>query len=880
MTRSKQLDLAALTALAALALAAPRPVAAQEHLPRASEGIVLATPSVTEVGDATALSVNPANLGFLDSWSVVYAGAWLQTDQRHLAGQGHGIFLAAPLGPFGLGVSTEFMTAPDDVKDWQGLDARVRFSIGVSLNPIRAMGIGFAYRTFFAYDLGDIDTFDLSLSVRPVNYLALAFVMSDVNAPDARFGATTDAAGTEIGPRKEAIPRKFTVGLTVRPLADDRWSLGGELSYAYGDVKAWELDPDTGAYAFRSDELRRTDAAAFLSVMPIDGVTLRARFGAEGLRNDRIENGYFLDASLSIDTQRFPLGLQAGTAFKLAPDGGRGLEAVTWSARFSGDEPPTIPFHLPPRRVAVFAIEKSMDTYEFGDFVELLQRIEDDAGVDWVLLEPDADTLDLDKAQDVRRAIVRLKAAGRRTACYLTEATSSVYLACAAADYVWLNPAGGVRLQGISTKSIHFKSLLDKLGVAADIVRIGEYKSAPEQFTNEAPSDPSMQAMNRYIDSVYERVVGNLQKDRRLKDHDAAVKALEAGPYTANEALAAGLVDALVPADAVEAELEKAADRPVALDEKYGDRPFRHRAYIDAPAVAVVHIEGDLVDGESLDVPILDLHFSGAKTVTEELKKLAESPDIQAVVLRIDSPGGSALASDLIWRQVMLLREKKPVIASLGAVAASGAYYIASAADFIYAEPTTLTGSIGIFYGKADVSGLLDKVGIDVTTFKRGAHADMESWTRPYTPEERRKLLGQISEFYNLFLDRVVEGRGRGFTREVVDKRGRGRIWSGADAKQHLLVDELGGYAEALSRAKQLAFVADDTEVFHVPKPHKGLIARFAKMLRASTRAPSPTETMLDIPTLRRTLRAAVPFAFADQGAPQARLPFGIIEGE
>jgi protease-4 len=873
--KMSRIQTALLAAAAALVVLAPGAARAQSHIPRATEGIVLATPSITEIGDATALSVNPANLGFLDAWNIVYAGAWLNSGQRHLAGQGHGIFLAAPLGPFGLGISTEFLNTPEDVKEWQGLDWRARFSIGLSVNPIRAMGIGITYRTFFRYDLGDIDTFDLSLSVRPVNYLALGFVLSDVNAPEASFAATRVAGNVVIPARTEAVPRRFTVGLTVRPLADDRWALGGELSYAYGDVKTYDLE--TGL--FRPTEIRRTDAAAFLSIMPVDGISLRTRFGAEGLRDDDTTNGYFLDVSLSIDSRRFPLGLQGGTAFKLN-DEGAGLEAVTWSARLGGDEPPTVPFHLPPERAVVFALEDKPDAYRYAEIIELMQRIEDDGGVDWVVLKPEADSLNMDQAQGLRRALIRVKAAGRRTACYLTEATSSVYTACAAADHVWLNPAGGVRLQGIKTYSIHFKSLLDKIGVAADIVRIGEYKSAPEQVTHDAPTEPAAQAMNRYLDSIHDRIVGNLQKDRDFSDRETAIKAFEGGPYTATEALAAGLVDKLVPLDAFEDELEKIADRPVSLDDGYGDTPFRHRAYLDAPAVAVVHIEGDLIDGESLEVPILDMKFTGAKTMTAELRKLADSPDIQAVVLRINSPGGSALASDLIWREVMRLREKKPVIASLGAVAASGAYYIASAADVIYAEPTTLTGSIGIFYGKADVSGLLDKVGIDVTTFKRGVHADMESWTRPYTPEERRKLLGQISEYYNLFLDRVVEGRGRGFTREIADKRGRGRIWSGADAKQHLLVDEVGGYADALDRARQVGFVARDTKVFHVPKPERGLIFRLAKMLLAGQRDPSPMDLLLETPDLRGTLRAALPFAFAAESAPQARLPFGIIDHE
>ncbi len=226
----------------------------------------------------------------------------------------------------------------------------------------------------------------------------------------------------------------------------------------------------------------------------------------------------------------------------------------------------------------------------------------------------------------------------------------------------------------------------------------------------------------------------------------------------------------------------------------------------------------------------------------------------------------------------MKLRATKPVVASLGAVAASGAYYIASAAHEIYAEPTTLTGSIGIFYGKADLSGLLSKIGVNVTTYKRGAHADMESWVREYTPEERQRLSGQIKEYYQMFLDRVVEGRGRGFTREIANKVGRGRIWSGEDARYYLLVDEIGGYAEALERARALGNVHPDTVVFEYPEPQHGLLQIAARMLGVGQREPSVVDALLMNAALKKTLSAAFPFSLIDPGAPQARLPYAFIE--
>jgi protease-4 len=296
--------------------------------------------------------------------------------------------------------------------------------------------------------------------------------------------------------------------------------------------------------------------------------------------------------------------------------------------------------------------------------------------------------------------------------------------------------------------------------------------------------------------------------------------------------------------------------------------------------VAVVHVNGDLIDGKSIDIPLFDIKMTGAKSLTETLRDLADDTRIHAVVLRIDSPGGSAVAADLIWHEVTALKERKPVVASMGPVAASGAYYIASAADVIYAEPTTLTGSIGIFYGKADISGLLGKVGIDITTYKRGDHADMESWTRPYTPEERRKLLGQIRQFYNLFLDRVAAGRGRGFSRDIVDKRGRGRIWSGADAKYHLLVDEMGGYLEAVNHARGLGNVGKGTRVFHVPEKSGSILVRLVKSMSAAIKGddPSPLEVLFSRAELSRLLKAAIPFASVDPATPQARLPYAIVE--
>jgi protease-4 len=425
---------------------------------------------------------------------------------------------------------------------------------------------------------------------------------------------------------------------------------------------------------------------------------------------------------------------------------------------------------------------------------------------------------------------------------------------------------------------MYFRGTLDKLGVQADIVRIGEYKASPEMFQRRGPSDPAREQMDRYLDVVYAHLLDNLAEDRGLADAEAAKKTIEQGPFTAKEALATGLADRLVPADIVDEELKQLAGGSIVIDERYGTSKLRHRRYLDAPAVAVVHITGTIVRGKSTDMPLLDMKTTGAETITEILRKLRNDARVRVVLLRIDSPGGDSLASEMIWREVMALRREKPIIASMGAVAASGGYYIASAADEIFAESTTLTGSIGIWAGKADVSGLLDKLGIDTVTFKRGAHADIMSWTRPYTDEERRSIMFKIREFYDLFRDRIVEGRANGLTREMVDELGRGRIWSGEDAQSRLLVDHIGGYLEALKRARALGRVPADTRVFHLPKPRRGLLFRLASSMQTMLHQPSPLDALLLTPKTKQLLRAAYPFVVTDANTPRAMLPFVIVE--
>ncbi|MBI2389347.1 MAG: signal peptide peptidase SppA [Deltaproteobacteria bacterium] len=255
------------------------------------------------------------------------------------------------------------------------------------------------------------------------------------------------------------------------------------------------------------------------------------------------------------------------------------------------------------------------------------------------------------------------------------------------------------------------------------------------------------------------------------------------------------------------------------------------------PRIAVVYLDGDIVDGRSQKIPLLGTRLAGSYTLRDTLEQVKNDDSVKGVVFRIESPGGSSLASDVIWREAELLSKVKPVVVSMGSVAASGGYYSAAFGAPIYANASTVTGSIGIFYGKADVSPLLGKLGIKVVTKKTAPHADAESLYRPFTDEERVELGKKIAQFYAVFLDRVA--RGRGWTIEKVDSVGRGKVWTGTKAKEVGLVDFVGGFDEALAAVRLKAGLPPDSAISELPSEKGGLLDLVLDMFGVAENVPS-----------------------------------------
>jgi protease-4 len=446
-----------------------------------------------------------------------------------------------------------------------------------------------------------------------------------------------------------------------------------------------------------------------------------------------------------------------------------------------------------------------------------------DASVAGLAIYLDDAAFGLAKAQELRRQILGLREAGKRVDCYLETAgegsngTLEFYLA-SACDTVALAPAGELALLGFYADSTFLKGGLDKLKIEPSFLTAGEFKSAAEMFTEERHSPAARAALDALLDGLFALVVRDIAAGRSL-DAAAVRAAIDDAPLSAERALAGKLVDHLEFPDEFRARLENTdgGDHQVSLAD-YA-RGVERRASAGG-AVAVVFAQGAIVRGGGGVEPFSGELFLGAGELSRTLVELGEDESVAAVVLRVDSPGGSALASDLILREVARLKEKKPVVVSMSDVAASGGYYIAAKADKIVAEEATLTGSIGVVSGKLATGRFQEELlGVTHDPLRRGANAGLYSTLAPFDETQTAVMRRRIDDIYRRFLDHVATGRG--LEPAAVLEVAEGRVWTGADARARGLVDELGGIDRAVELAREAAGLpADATPALDFyPKP-------------------------------------------------------------
>lgn len=472
--------------------------------------------------------------------------------------------------------------------------------------------------------------------------------------------------------------------------------------------------------------------------------------------------------------------------------------------------------------------------------VQAIRRAADDDRVKALVLECRWSASGWAKAQELRWAIEEFKESGKPVWAYLKIASREAFYIASLADHVAIQPESYLNLSGLRAEIMFFKGALDKLGVDVDLIRSGKYKSAGEPFTREEMSPEYRAALDETLDEFYGQLLEGIAEGRgEDAGHWRAV--LDQGPYTADEAMTHGLVDAELHEDEFHEGLSEAVDVediPTVRASLYSAQATRPPGR-GARTIAMLHAIGTITAGSSESDPFSGQPTTlGADSFRSQLDRLREDDDIDGVILRIDSPGGDAIASEQMLRDVRRLAEEKPLVVSMSTLAASGGYYIASVPGVsIVAYPGTYTGSIGVFTLRLNLRKLYDKLGISKEVVARGRFAEIDSDYKPMTPEERAKLTGYVDSIYRAFLNRVSEGRG--VEAESIHELAQGRVWIGTQAAENGLVDEIGGYGKAVELVKEAAEIGDDEAVSIVSYPlrRSPLEALFSRGQQAALRS-------------------------------------------
>lgn len=475
--------------------------------------------------------------------------------------------------------------------------------------------------------------------------------------------------------------------------------------------------------------------------------------------------------------------------------------------------------------------------------------------------------------KEVRAALERFRASGKPIIAYDVDLGKQEYYLSSVADRVILNPMGDVEFNGFSSQPRFYTGALEKFGIGVQVLRVGKYKSAVEPFVLKKLSPENRQQTQALLNDLWSEFLTSVGKSRKLTPQQLQAIADSQGDLTASEAKARRLVDRVAYLDEVVADLKKLTGND---EEDKSFRQIRLTTYTKAESkdskkrssarkVALVYANGEIVNGQGNGQQI------GGDTFSKQIRQLRLDDDVKAVVLRINSPGGSATASEIIRREVELTRKKKPVIISMGDYAASGGYWIASGGDHIFAQPNTITGSIGVFGMQINIQKIANTNGITWDVVKTSRYADSTTISRPKTPQELAIAQKVVNQIYNQFLDKVSQSRK--LPKPKVAQIAQGRVWSGQDAKQLGLVDEIGGIDDAIQYAAKQAKLGDDWELEESPKSNS-LEERILKKLTSETGVNVQQPDPLTAEFLKLQDDLGILKAMNDPRGIYARLPF------
>jgi protease-4 len=522
-------------------------------------------------------------------------------------------------------------------------------------------------------------------------------------------------------------------------------------------------------------------------------------------------------------------------------------------------------------------------TDSFTNTLWQIRKAKVDKRITGLMLDIRLTSLGWGRADELRDAIADFRTSGKPAYAYLEYGMNKEYYIATACEKIFVSPPGDLYVNGLAAEVMFFRGSLDKLGVYPDFYQIGKYKNAPDQLTRKEMSDAHKEVMNSMIDDLFNHFVNAIATARK-KTPDEVKAIIDNAPISSKQAFDAGLIDGALYEDQVRGEFKKRLgykdqdELKLTKDSAYREIDPESLNLNKGEKIAVIYASGDIGDGRSNTSPYGDQNI-GSETMVKAVNDAAADKDIKAIVIRVDSPGGSSYASDLIWHAIENAKAKKPIVISMGDVAASGGYYIACNANKIVAEPSTITGSIGVFAGKPVLKGFYDWIGVSTEYVMRGKNAGLFRESEKFTDDERKKFEEMVnSTYWDEFVPKVAVGRNK--DKDSVNAIAQGRVWMGDQAKENGLVDQFGGLETAIDEAKKLANLPPEKDVRRVifPTPRtflENFFNRGGEGAEANAKLQQQRAIFAALPEdTRRTLRYAAVMDQLKNGQVMARLPF------
>jgi len=767
-----------------------------------SRGVTLLPNSVSFSDEATSLVYNPAGLGRVGTFNAIF----VHDHSNTRALQSSGIWVGTSLGDMlGLGLGFEFMV-PD-----RGLQ-RGKTSVGLGVGP-KVLSLGSTINWFNGGLANDMISADLGLQSMPARWLSFGAMVRNLNTP--ANGLT-------------AFNREYSLGFGVRPL-------GERLSIGVDWIINERLAPEVSRMQYT------------LNVEPVRGLHVLGGFS----HSFAAGAAAFGHVGVGLDFEHF--GYTQGVSFTATQAN------FQFMGRFSADRYPSI---VPSKKIAVASLGDigSNATSTVGSllglaaedrylrFLRFLERASEDPELSAVVLKVEGASVGFARADEVRSGILKLRAAGKKVIAYALSIGDAEYVMTSACDTVYAAPGAMIMVDGLRSSTLFFGGFAEMFGITVDVARVGAYKNFPDQFTRREMSAEQKEAINAYLDTTQKMVTERVTSSRKVSAEGWQAFTDEAlqPPKRAKEL---GIIDDVLTPQQLDEQVQAAVPGAY-VDASY--RPFSSRStrWGSKREIAIVPVLGNITGGKSQSSPLGVGMTVGAETFIEAINEAAADDDVVAIVIRVDSGGGDAMASDLMYRAVVEARKKKPIVASMGDVAASGGYYAAMGAEEIWASPTTLTGSIGVFFAKPAVRNIANGIGIYQESISRSKLAGMTDLFDPWTEEQRVAVQAWVNDSYDTFITEVAVSRK--LDKAAVDAVARGRVWSGEDAKARGLVDHLGGLMEAVNAAKAKAGLEPDDRDFALTlyQGNGGLLSG--------------------------VLTAAAPSALLELKLPSAKLPLGL----